>query len=636
MNKNSKYILAAAAVLVMFCSLAYPASAREVIKSYDVEVQIHQDSSMTVTENITAAVENIEINRGIVRVFPVRYTDSHGRIVRVGFDVLDVKIDGRRTKRNIASNGDYQELRIGDPDRMLSPGDHTFAITYKTTRQLRFFEDFDELYWNVTGNDWTFPILSASVSVALPDKDWGEGFNSIEWYSGVYGKKGTRNEAVLLPGGAVKTTRAFRPGEGLTVVYTWPKGLVAPPPPKQENAAAQTGVALMTLLLISLWLAYAWSRWGAKSSAKAVIPLFYPPYNKSPAYIGYVYKHMKLDNAVFAASIIGPAVKRAIKVEEKENKAFRTSGSSIILIKEPQTPGDLRPEEHTLMRKLFSGAKNELVVNKKNNRRLINGRSSLHEKLRPLGRLHNKNTSKLLPAAGIYLLGIIALYPFSGIYPITMIISFVAGVVLISAALAYGKIPRRAGGGFRQFIARIIPAAATGVIIWRVLHDADISINPAPSLIFIASAGVISVMRPLLMTYTQRGSDLINKIEGLRLYMNTAEKSRLEMFYPSKETPELFERLLPYALALGVAKTWADKFASILNTAQYEPAWYVGSSSDIFMNSGGIDRFSSNLQKQMAYGLSTPPSSTNSSSVSGSGGGGFSGGGGGGGGGRGW
>lgn len=620
----------------------------EVIKNYDVEVQINQDSSMTVTENITAAVKNIDIKRGIIRVFPVLYTDNERRrTVRVGFNLLDAKIDGIPVGVNITKNGRNLELHIGDPNSMLSREDHTFTITYKTTRQLGFFEDFDELYWNVTGNYWDFPILSASIRVALPGKDRGDGFNSIEWYSGIYGEKGVGSDAMLLPGGIVKTTRTLSPGEGLTAVYTWPKGLVTPPPPPvQDNIIAQTRIAFTTLLLISLWLAYAWSKWGREPQAKAVIPLFDPPDNGSPAYIGYIYKHMRPDVKMFASSIMGLAVKRAIKIKETESKTkkskgkgLRASGGSITLIKEPITPDNLRPEERAMMSEFFRGSKNELKLDKTNNRRLINGMTKLYKKLKPLDKLlMDKNTTKLGSAASLYLFGVIALYPFSPISKVTMVISFVAGAVLIGIAMRSGKIPLTARGDLRQFIVRIIPAAVVGAVIWFQLSAEYININPIPTLIFIAAAGVISVMRPLIMARTQKGSDLINEIMGLRLYMDTAEKSRLEMLYPPEETPELFERLLPYALALDVAKTWADKFADMLGTTQYKPTWYVGPSSDIFMSRSSIDRFSSNLESQVASGVITPSSSSGSSpgSSSGSGGSGFSGGGGGGGGGRGW
>ena len=118
--------------------------------------------------------------------------------------------------------------------------------------------------------------------------------------------------------------------------------------------------------------------------------------------------------------------------------------------------------------------------------------------------------------------------------------------------------------------------------------------------------------------------------------MNTAEKERLEMFNPPKETPELFETLMPYALALDVAKTWGNKFEKILSTENYQPSWYVGPNPYLFINNKGFYNFSTNFENQINNSLAASSMTSAPGSSSGFGGGGFSGGGGGGGGGSGW
>lgn len=633
MKKLKKFTRRAAAIFILLAAPASPAFAREVIKVYDVDIQINKDSSMAVTENITASVENRQINKGIIRVFPVTYKDARGNSVSVGFEVLGARIDGRLAKVSVTSSGRYKEARIGDPDMRLSPGDHTFTVSYITTRQIGFFDGYDELYWNVTGNNWSFPILSVSCRVALPDREFGEDFKRVEWYSGAYGEKGKPGDAELLPGGVVKTRRALARGEGFTVVYAWEKGAVTPPPPpKTDDIAAQSVVGASALLLIILWLGYAWHKWGRDPAAKAVIPLFYPPEDVSPAYTRYIYK-MKLDQTGFAAAVIGLAVKGAIKIEEKKDEVFGAFGGTITLIKEEGKGKGLQPEEETLLEQLFPGGERTLALKHSNCRRLLGGKHRLKNYLKKQGRvLYSRHTLKLIPAIGVYAVGTAALYPFSGQAPINLMMSVLSGLVLISIGMAMDKVSLTARGDFKQFISRIAPAAALGAAVAYVLRDSHF--NPVPGLFFIASAGIISVMRPLMASYTEKGADLTGKVLGLRLYMNTAEKARLEMFNPPEETPRLFERLLPYALALGVADTWADRFEKILSASQYQPAWYDGPSPYIFMNGGGLSLFSSNLQSQMTSSMRSPVEAPGSSS--GSFGGGFSGGGGGGGGGRGW
>jgi uncharacterized membrane protein len=136
-----------------------------------------------------------------------------------------------------------------------------------------------------------------------------------------------------------------------------------------------------------------------------------------------------------------------------------------------------------------------------------------------------------------------------------------------------------------------------------------------------------------MVSRTPKGSNILSEAEGLKLYMDTAEKERLEMFNPPDETPELFERLLPYALALDVAKTWGNRFEKVLTQAGYKPEWYSGPSPFLFLNGTGLNDFSSSLGNSI--GQSMAPRSAPGTS-SGMGGGGFAGGGGGGGGAKGW
>lgn len=662
-----KKLLSSAAVLLILLAAALPANAREAIRAYDVEIRINKDSSMTVTENITAAVENREINKGIIRTFPVEYKDKKGRRVRVGFEVLEAKIDGKPTKVSIASEGRNKEARIGDPNRTLTRGDHTFTITYETTRQLGFFEDYDELYWNVTGNDWAYPILSASCSVKLPNRNHGEGFDTIEWYSGSYGQKGNAADAMLLPDGTVKTTRALAAGEGLTVVFTWPKGLVTPPPPlPYDNLAGRLSAVTVTFILILAWLLFARNKLRREQDEKAVIPLFHPPNGASPAFTRYIYT-FETDNVSLSAAIIGLAVKGALKIQEK-------NGGTITLIKEPEEPDNLLPEETPLMHNLFGdGSSLELRQQESSRQRLRGAIRALimYMKKSKYG-LIDLNTSYILPAVALYALGAAGLcfYSPESRTP-ALAVSFVGGAVIIAGVLN-GKKPK--GGAFstrQKPLAKravsVLPealiigaaalthafvktgarsilkllgataASAAGAVLF-IYREYLMSGTLVPFILLLCSAELIAFMRPRLISYTAKGAGLAREVEGLRLYMNTAEKDRLEMLNPPEETPQLFERLLPYALALGVAKTWGDRFAKILQNAQYVPVWYSGPSPHVFMDGRRLNSFSSKLERQVAGSMRSPdsaPGSSSGSSRSG-GGGGFSGGGGGGGGGRGW
>ncbi|TDY51695.1 putative membrane protein DUF2207, partial [Aminivibrio pyruvatiphilus] len=206
---------------------ASPLPAQERIVRFDVETEVGTDASLTVTERIAVVAEGKDIRRGIIRSIPTDFTDSEGRVRRAPLDLVSALLDGKPTQAQVSRAGDRLEFRLGDPDVLLSFGEHVFTITYTTTGQLGFFEDHDELYWNATGNDWPFVIEKASFRANLPGRAFGEGFSAVEFYTGRTGEKG--QDARALPDGIVESAAPFAPGEGLTVVYSWPKGIIAQP-----------------------------------------------------------------------------------------------------------------------------------------------------------------------------------------------------------------------------------------------------------------------------------------------------------------------------------------------------------------------------------------------------------------------
>jgi len=151
----------------------------------------------------------------------------------------------------------------------------------------------------------------------------------------------------------------------------------------------------------------------------------------------------------------------------------------------------------------------------------------------------------------------------------------------------------------------------------------------------------------LLPAYTVEGRRLDDEIEGLRQYLSVAEKDELMRHKRPPRTKEEFARLLPYAVALEVEKTWADAFAKVLGASALAAAtsdYYASSSSsDTSSMFGSSSGFTDSLESmgRTISAASTPPASSSGSSGSGGGGssgggGGSSGGGGGGGGGSGW
>ncbi|MCW8944489.1 MAG: DUF2207 domain-containing protein, partial [Sedimenticola sp.] len=155
------------------------------------------------------------------------------------------------------------------------------------------------------------------------------------------------------------------------------------------------------------------------------------------------------------------------------------------------------------------------------------------------------------------------------------------------------------------------------------------------TLVLLLAVGINFLFYEWLKAPTLAGQQLLQQVEGFRLYLGVAEQDELNYKHPVEKTPALFEAFLPYALALGVEQQWAERFSGILAAAgkggeNYQPGWYSGRS----WNSHNLTGFTTAMGSAMGSAISS--SSTAPGSSSGSGGGGSSGGGGGGGGGGGW
>src|SRR5688572_6904308 len=202
---------------------------QERIVDFASDVSIAADGTLLVIETIVVQVEGQQIKRGIFRDFPTRYENHRGMTVVVPFEVLDVQRDGTAEQYKVEPLTNGMRVRIGNPERMLPRGQHTYRISYRTGRQLGFFDQHDELYWNTTGNGWLFVIDRATQRVRLPQPVPADKLKA-EAYTGPQGARG-RDATSRVGEGEFnfETTRRLAPNEGMTVVAMFPKGVVAAP-----------------------------------------------------------------------------------------------------------------------------------------------------------------------------------------------------------------------------------------------------------------------------------------------------------------------------------------------------------------------------------------------------------------------
>jgi uncharacterized membrane protein YgcG len=560
-------------LLAVFC-LPMLASGDERILDYHSQITVDENGYLTVTETIRVQAEGEKINRGIYRDFPTRYKDKLGNHFVVEFDVISVQRDGRAEPWHTEKKSNGVRVYIGSANRMLQPGLHEYEISFVTNRQLGFFKEHDELWWNVTGNGWSFPIDRVVATVDFPFRVAVDDLE-LSVYMGRFGSKETSATAEVVSASQVRfeTTRPLKPWEGMSLVVAWPKGLVNEPGAGQkirwflsDNGAAV--VLLLGLLAVFAWYYWAWNKVGRDPAKGVIFPRFKPPEGLSPAACRYV-KDMSFNRNSFTAAIISLAVKGQLLIDEDDEEFALKRVSDA-------KPAELTRGERAVLEDLLPRPSSSIKMDNENYKDFQSARKALKTELKKeyLGRLFHLN--------GVY----------------------IAPPVLMSIAAAI----------VAAFLDGGPPVWISYLVLTLALHGGFSYLMRAP---------------------TPAGRLIMDEIAGFRMYLDTAEQDRLDRMRSPAMTPEVFEAFLPYAYALGVENNWCQRFArempqEVRQQSGYHPGWYSGRFHGMNALSHLGDDFGSSFSSAISSASSPPGSS------SGSGGGGSSGGGGGGGGGGGW
>ncbi|WP_184716616.1 DUF2207 domain-containing protein [Caulobacter sp.] len=628
--------------------------AEERITSFVSDVRVQANGDLDVVETIALESEGETIQRGIQRDFPTRYRTERGRLVEVGFTVVSVERDGRTEPFKLMRMSNGQRVRIGDPDRLLDPGAHVYSIRYRTTRQLGFFGDFDELYWNATGTGWTFPIEQAEARITLPT---AARFGKRAVYTGAQGDTGKNAEVVSeRPGQIVfHTTQRLEAQEGLTVAAAWPKGVVAEPSQGQRLGwflREQGGLLLAWAGVVAIAAYMARAVWRARRNPDPwpIVPLFSPPDGLSAAAVRYIWKG-KFDDRAFTAAIVDVAVRGHLRIVDKVKKG--SFGKPVRRLLKTVGKPPLPPAEAAMVRELFKG-RASLQLSQGNHRTLMDARMDLDRGLdRAYGedRYNSDAAGKAnrgwLALAGLLLSLAVLLVLLNAPHAAPLTLGAVA--VGIGGEVARRWLKRlRAGPLSAKSGKRTLSFIGTGIAVLATWHAGALLVflgfaagDPVPMLVALLALPIVIVAKMNLRGPTAEGWPLRARIAGFRHYLSVAEEDRLERLNPPEKTAELFEKYLPYAIALKVETRWAKRFARVLAQAQMDPEkdWYDGDQRAFSRPAAFATSMGSSLVATIAS-ASTPPGSSgggsSSSSSSGSSGGGSSGGGGGGGGGSGW
>ena len=631
------YITAIIITFFLSSHIMIHADEAERILNYHSYITVHKDRTLTITETIKVIAAGKQIQRGIYRTFPTKYKDRFNNTIHVGFKILEVKKNGVPESFHPEKVSNGIKLYIGSENVFLRFGEYTYTIVYQTDRQLGFFEDFDELYWNVTGNDWSFTIDRAEAIVELPPE--ARIINKIA-YTGRQGRQGKNYAFQTLRYNKVKffTTSPLSFNEGLTIAVSWQKGVIPEPTTEEKlkyffSDNQNSMAALLGLIILFSYYSLVWLRVGKDPEKGVIYPQFQPPQGFSPAATRYVMQ-MGYSDRVFAAAVVNMAVKGFLKIEENKHQFTLTKLNS--------NESNLSSGEKKIANKLF-GSQNSIKIKQTNHRFLQSAVAALKKSIkREFEKLHFlRNSNKMIFGIIISILIFAAVVltsrePGAAAFMTLWLSGWTAGTSFLvnNVFKAWKSALTTSGSKGTAFASTWFAIPFVGGELFGLIMFTTLTSVLAVLLILVVIFLNILFYR-LLKAPTILGRRMMDHIEGFKMYLETAEEERLNMMSAPNKTPELYEKFLPYALALDVEVPWTEKFADVLaqssqGAATYSPSWYSGASLSHFSPAA----FSTNLGSSLSSAISS--SSRAPGSSSGSGGGGSSGGGGGGGGGGGW
>lgn len=481
----------------------------EVIKNFSSTITVNTDSTILVKDNIIYDFEGVE-RHGIYRTIPLKNYKNKSTEIKV-VSVTDENNNSYNFTENISNN--ELTIKIGDVDKLVS-GVKEYDISYQVSNAVGYFDKFDEIYWNVTGNEWQVQIENASASVVLPN-----GVSLIN-KSCYYGQKGENNKCEISESNIFTVKSLLEIGDGLTIALSFPKGVVKEPT-KFENIISiiLDNIILILPILVFVIMFLIWRKKGKDPKGySTIIAQYEPPIEMKPTLVGSLVDE-KADFRDITAGIIYLAEQGFIKITKIEKDwIFGNADYEFKLIKNDIS--SLEKTENNILELLFtelvvdkivkiSDFKNDILFKTKINLII----SDIHQEMTDKGFYErNPNNAKL---------------PY-------LIVPFIFTILFL-------------------------------FILGRSKFIVVVSV--------IVSAIIIFIFGLFMSKRTKLGSETKDYILGFKLFLELTEKDRLDFHNAPEKKPEKFMQFLPYAVALGVEKKWAKQFEGIYIK---QPFWYNG------------------------------------------------------------
>ncbi len=577
MKRIGKIIFLAGIFLFLFFIISSVTLAREnitswYIKDFQSEIVVNADSTLDIAEKITADCGNLQGKHGIFRILPEQINITDGTKIKTPVELVSVTDFSGRNLNFSESRSSSQKTvtwKIGDPNETVQ-GVNEYEIRYKVKNAIRFSDsNFDEFYWNLSGNFWDLEIDNFHAKIIFPERV-NDKNSTVDYYTGSVGSKSKDLAQYFWSAPNVlefQSTGVLEIGQGITASVIFPKNIFIPYEPGfwENYGALFFFIIPITVFFLCFFI---WRKYGKDPKVdKTIIPEYEVPGNLSPMELGSLMKNGTISNSYITAEIINLAVKGALTIKETNEKILFLNSKDYELTRTGNTEVELNLNsvQKIILENIFASGN---IV------KLSSLKDKFYKVLKEIkdGVVNNLKEKNLIVVSGRY---------------------WQIGFLVV--------------GIFAIFIFVII--------------SMEISIFFAFSVIL---SGIILIIFSLIMPKrTPEGAELNWKAKGFKLFMETVDKDRAKFY----EKESIFEKFLPYAIVFGITEIWIKRMKEIYGEEyfrNYAPVWYVGS-----LGSFNADSFASSMENlsSVISSSTSSPSGSGGGGFSGGGGGGGGGGG---------
>ena len=527
------------------------------ISNFNSNIHVDEDGSARIQEQITFVFSGEY--HGIYRDIPVDYPGPAGSNYTIFIKLGPITDEsGGKLKYEKSTSGGFLKLKIYVPGA--TDAIRTVNIEYSVANATRFFDDHDEFYWNVTGNDWPVAIERASAVVFFPPEATGK--LRAQAFEGIYGSAQHATASVEGPSVSCETTGPLPMRGGLTADAYIEKGVLHQPGALARFFRFVRSNPVLTLplwafaVMFTLW----WMKGRDPDPGMSVAPMYEPPEKMGPAEVGTLIDD-SVDPRDITSVLVDLAVRGYVKIVETQHKGFlsTTKDYEFHLLKDRSQWNDLTDYERAMLDQVFAGGQVTLLSNLKNH---------FYTALPMI----KSEIMSALKSKGMYTLDPDSAIGYWGLGLLVVALPYMAGQVL----------------GIADFLSSIPLAIASGVVALLI----------------------VIIIGKQLTAKSLKGARTRVQILGFQDFMNRVDADRLK-----RMPPDTFEKFLPFAMALGVEHHWAKAFEGII---QNPPTWYQSYGGQPFTTFYFISSLGSMTQTASSTFVSAPRASSSGSGWSGS------------------